>query len=177
MSETEIIPVDQIQSRILNLRGLRVLLDGDLAAFYGVSKKAFNQAVKRNESRFPVDFRFQLNSEEVTNLKSQFVTSSDGHGGRRKLPFVFTEHGALMAAMVLNNPRAVQMSLVVIRAFVALRRMVLDQKALAEKLSQLEARVGAHDQQLASIIEAIRLLAALPDPKDRRKIGFHPGNR
>jgi hypothetical protein len=106
----EIVPLEQIQARIRVMRGHRVLLDRDLALFYGVSTKVLNQAVKRNEDRFPVDFRFLLIHEEVANLKSQIVTSSDGHGGVRKLPSAFTEHGILMAATVLNSPRAVQMS-------------------------------------------------------------------
>jgi|ERR1039458_6215152 hypothetical protein len=173
----EIIPADQIQNRILVLRGHRVLLDEDLAAFYGVPTKALNQAVKRNENRFPSDFRFQLTHEEVGRLKSQFVTSNVGRGGRRKLPSAYTEHGALMAATVLNSARAVQMSLIVIRAFVALRRMVLDQKALTEKVEELDARMGAHDEQLGQIIEAIRQIIAPPGPEHDRKIGFHTGNR
>ncbi|MGD1030478.1 MAG: ORF6N domain-containing protein [Opitutaceae bacterium] len=177
MEKTEIVPLDRIQSRILIFRSNRVLLDEDLAIFYGTTTKALNQAVKRNQNRFPSDFCFRLTHDEVTNLKSQFVTSSGAHGGRRKLPSVFTEHGALMAATVLNIPRAVQMSLVVIRAFVELRRMVSDQKALAEKLIELDERVGAHDEQLAEIIEAIRQLAAAPGPEHDRKIGFHRGYR
>jgi hypothetical protein len=173
MPRPESPPVDQILDRILTIRGARILLDDDLAAIYGVATKALNQAAKRNADRFPADFRFPLNREEVVSLRSQSVTSKNkGRGGRRKPPFAFTEHGALMAATVLNSPRAVQMSLVVIRAFVALRRVVLDQKALSEKLAELDAQVGIHDQQLAEIIEAIRQLAASPEPDHGRKIGF-----
>jgi hypothetical protein len=173
----EIIPLDQIQTRIVVLRGHRVLLDTDLAAFYGVPPRALNQAVKRNEDRFPADFRFQLTHEEVAGLRSQSVISNEGRGGRRYQPFAFTEHGALMAATVLNSPRAVQMSLVVIRAFVALRRLALENKALVEKLAELDARVGAHDEQLVEIVTAIRQLLAPPGPEHDRKIGFHHGNR
>ena len=172
MSDSKVIPLDQIQSKILVFRGQRVLLDADLAAFYGVPTKAFNQAVKRNKERFPDDFRFQLTLEEVVSLRSQTVTSNEGRGGRRYRPFAFTDYGALMAANVLNSPRAVQMSLVVIRAFVAMRRMVLDQKTLAAKLEELDARVGAHDAQLAAIIDAIRELTMPPGPTHGRKIGF-----
>ena len=111
-----------IQARILVLRERRVLLDKDLASFYGVSTKSLNQAVKRNADRFPTDFCFRLANEEVANLRSQFVTSSSGHGGLRYQPLAFTEHGALMAANVLNSPHAVQMSIVVVRAFFALRQ-------------------------------------------------------
>lgn len=170
------IPIDQIQTRIVVLRGHRILLDADLAAFYGVPTRALNQAVKRNADRFPSDFRFQVTDEEFANLKSQFVTSSPGYGGRRKLPFAFTEHGALMVATVVNSARAVQMSLVVMRAFVALRRLILDQEALAGKLEELDARVGAHDEELAAIVEAIRQLAAPSGPAHGRKIGFIPDN-
>ncbi len=177
MPPSDIIPLDQIQSRILILRGNRVLLDSDLARFYDVSTSRFNEAIKRNTKRFPGDFCFQLTPEELNALISQFAISSPGHGGVRKMPWAFTEHGALMAATVLNSLRAVQMSLVVIRAFVELRRMALDQKALAEKLAELDDRVGAHDEQLSAIIEAIRQLAAPPGPEHDRKIGFHPGNR
>jgi hypothetical protein len=172
----DVVPIDQIQTRIVVLRGHRVLLDVDLAVFYGVTTKVLNQAVKRNEDRFPADFRFQLTHEEVTRLRSQFVTSNEGRGGRRYRPFAYTEHGALMAATVVNSPRAVQMSLVVMRAFVALRRLILDHKALAGKLAELDARVGAHDEQLAAIIEAIRQLAAPSGPAHGRKIGFNRQN-
>jgi hypothetical protein len=171
------VPIDQIQTRIVVLRGHRVLLDVDLASFYGVNTKALNQAVKRNGDRFPTDFRFQLTDEEFARLRSQFVTSNEGRGGRRYRPFAFTEHGALMAATVVNSARAVQMSLVVMRAFVALRRLILDHKALAGKLAELDARVGAHDEQLAAIVEAIRQLAAPSGPAHGRKIGFIPESR
>jgi hypothetical protein len=177
MSETKIIPVDEIRSRILVVRGCRVPLDSDLASFYGIPTHRFNKAVKRNASRFPTDFMFQINREELVHLISQYAISSTGHGGRRKLPYAFTEHGSIMAAMVLNSPRAVQMSLYVIRAFVALRQIVQDQKALSAKLAELDQRVGAHDEQLVEIIEAIRQLAAPPGVEHDRKIGFHPGNR
>ena len=174
MSDAEIIPISQIQTRLLVLRGQRVLLDRDLAAFYGVPTKALNQAVRRNEERFPEDFRFQLSHEEVANLRSQSVTSNDGPGGLRYQPFAFTEHGILMAATVLNSPRAVQMSIVIVRVLSALRRMALAQEELAEKLMELEARVGAHDEEIAEIIQAIRQLAAPPGPEHGRKIGFNP---
>jgi hypothetical protein len=174
MSNAPVIPIDQIQSRILSLRGQRVLLDRDLALFYGVPTRTINQAVKRNLSRFPDDFRFQITEEELTNLRSQIVISSLDHGGRRYTPFAFTEYGILMAATVLNSARAVQMSIVIVRVFSALRRMVLAQEELAEKLAELESRVGVHDEEIAQIVQAIRQLAAPPDPSPThgRKIGF-----
>ena len=162
--------------RIVVLRGHRVLLDSDLAHFYGVPTKRFNEAVKRNAARFPSDFSFQITGEEVANLRSQFATSSLGHGGHRYRPFAFTEHGALMAANVLNSPHAIQMSIVVVRAFFALRRTILDHKALSSSLAELDARVGAHDEQLAEIVEAIRRLTAPDGPEHGRKIGFTAGN-
>jgi hypothetical protein len=152
-------------------------MDADLAAFYHVPTKSLNQALRRNADRFPSDFCFRLNNEEVAILRSQIVTSSSGHGGQRYQPFVFSEHGALMAANVLNSPHAVQMSIVVVRAFFALRRMVLDQQALSSKLEELDARVGGHDERLTEIIEAIRQLTAPEGPEHGRKIGFSPGNR
>lgn len=117
---------DLIQSKIIEVRGLRVILDSELAALYGVEPRALNQAVKRNPDRFPEAFRFVVTNEELVTLKSQSVISNKGRGGNRRSPSVFTEHGALMAATVLNSPRAVQMSLVVIRAFVELRRLLIN---------------------------------------------------
>src|ERR1700722_15973877 len=176
MTKNEAIALDQIQSRILVLRPHRVLLDTALAAFYGVPTKSLNQALKRNAGRFPDDFCFRLTSEEVAILRSQIVTSSSGHGGHRYRPFAFTEHGALMAANVLNSAHAVQMSIVVVRAFFALRRMIMDHKALASKLAELDARIGAHDERLVEIVEAIRRLTTPDGPIHGRKIGFNPGN-
>lgn len=124
--------------------------------------------------RFPRDLCFQLTPEELSANWSQIATSSGPYRGAAYRPWAFTEHGAVMAATILNSRRAIQMSLVIIRAFVALRRMALDQKALAEKLAELDERVGAHDEQLSAVIEAIRQLAAPAEPEPRRKIGFNP---
>lgn len=176
MQKDAIIAPDQIQTRILVLRSQRVLLDSDLARYYGVPTKRFNEAVKRNADRFPTDFCFQVTHQELTSLRSQFATSNIGRGGHRYRPFAFTEHGALMAANVLNSRHAVQMSIVVVRAFFALRRMILDHKALSSKLAELDARIGAHDEQLVEIVEAIRRLTAPDGPMHDRKIGFNPGN-
>lgn len=170
-------PEITIQSRIVVLREQRVLLDRDLASLYGVTTKRLNEQVRRNSGRFPPDFRFQIDHEEVANLRSQFATSSQGHGGKRHLPFAFTEHGALMAAQVLHSPEAVAMSVHVVRAFVRLRRMLVDHHTLAAKRSELDARVGTHDRQLAALVAAIRQLTAPPGPDHDRKIGFHRGNR
>lgn len=158
-----------LAGRILQIRGQRVLLDSDLAELYGVETRVFNQAIRRNLARFPSDFMFELSREEFVNLTSQTVTSS--WGGRRKLPLVFTEHGAIMAATILNSPRAVEMSVYVVRAFVQLREVLSDQKALSRKLDELEKRVSGHDAALAEIIKALRELMAQPKPASR-PIGF-----
>ena len=177
MSETEIVPLETIQSCILVLRGVRVMLDADLANLYGVPTRRLNEQVKRNRKRFPEDFMFQLTraeARELGRLRSQNATSSGTHGGRRYAPFAFTEHGAIMAANVISSARAVAMSVVVVRAFVRLRQLVVNHKAIAAKLAELESRVGAHDEQLAAVIEAIRQLTAPEGPRHRRKIGFQP---
>jgi ORF6N domain len=153
---------EDIAARIFSVRGLRVLLDSELAAMYGVPTKRFNEAVSRNAERFPADFSFHLTQQEVTNLKSQFATSSSksaSHGGRRKPPRVFTEHGAIMAAMLLNSPRAIQMSVYVVRAFVKLREVLASNATLARRLETLEQSVAALDtdtrKQFDQVYEAI----------------------
>jgi hypothetical protein len=153
------------------LRGYRVILDADLAALYGVETRRLNEQVKRNEGRFPRDFAFQLTPEEVDHLKSQIATSSHQWGGRRKLPYVFTEHGALMAASVLNAPKAVEMSILVVRAFVRLRQILAGNRQLAAKLDELEHRVAAHDKNIVALFQAVRSLMAVPE-KPARRIGF-----
>lgn len=166
--------IEEIAQRILIVRGRRVLLDADLAAFYGVTTKRFNEQVKRNLARFPEDFMFQLNEAEFANLRSQFATSSlrgAGHGGRRYAPQAFTEHGAIMAAMVLNSARATEISVQVMRAFIELRNLVAGNKELASKLKRLERKVDSHDQAITGLIDSMRQLLAPPDPK-KRPIGF-----
>lgn len=161
-----------IESKILLIRGQRVMLDADLAELYGVETKMLNRAVKRNPERFPEDFMFQLTAEELENLRFQFGTSS--WGGRRYLPYAFTEHGALMLGNVLKSEQAVEMSLMVVRAFVHMRELLAGNKELAQKLSQLERKVGAHDKAIAEIIKAIRQLMVPEEPKKKRTIGFAP---
>jgi len=136
-----------IESRILLIRGQKVMLDADLAELYGVETRRLNEQVSRNIERFPEDFMFQLTAEEFANLKSQFATSS--WGGRRKLPYAFTEHGSIMAASVLNSARAIEISVHVVRAFVRMRELVAGNKELAQKLNQLDRKVGAHDKAIA----------------------------
>jgi ORF6N domain len=165
----KIIAVDEPAIRLI--RGQRVMLDSELAAIYQVSTKRLNEQLRRNRSRFPQDFAFQLEREEFTNLKSQIATSSL-HGGKRKLPWVFTEHGAIMLASVLNSDVAIQASLRVVRAFVRLREMVAGNATLAVKLAELERRLDSHDESIANLFQAIREVLT-PPAKPKREIGFH----
>ena len=158
-----------LAGRILVIRGQRVMLDADLAELYDVETRVLNQAVKRNARRFPADFMFELTPEEFDNLKSQNVMSS--WGGRRTPPYAFTEHGAIMAASVLNSDRAVEMSVYVVRAFVQLRELMVNHKALAQKLTELERRVSDHDHSLSEVIDALRELMVTPKARNR-PIGF-----
>lgn len=173
---SDAVPVEEIARTILILRGQRVVLDTELAALYGVTTKALNQAVKRNTERFPDDFMFRLTRVETAALnRSQFVTGSRKHRDPKFPPFAFTEHGAIMVATILNSPRAVEMSLYVVRAFVQLRELLGSNKELARRFAQLEARLdrklAAHDKAIATIIAAIRELMQPPAPK-RGGIGF-----
>jgi len=169
-----------IESVIFVVRGERILLDSDLATLYGVTTGALNRAVKRNLDRFPEDFVFQLTTEEAAALRCQSGISKErahpvyaraNRGGRRYLPYVFTEHGALMAANVLNSPQAVQMSVFVVRAFVRMRQAMALHTNMAEKLEDLERRVTGHDEAIRSLVQTIRQLMA-PPAKPRRSIGF-----
>ena len=173
-NESTMTQIEEVDAKIHLIRGQRVMLDSDLAAIYGVSTGALNQALKRNPVRFPMDFAFQLTPEEFAALISQIAISKKGRGGRRKLPWVFTEHGAIMLAAILNSERAVEMSVFVVRAFVQMRELLLGNKQLAAKLAALEERVGGHDEVIAELILAIRrLLEAPAEEKPKREIGFH----
>jgi ORF6N domain len=166
----EIIPVAQIAQSIHALRREKVMLDVDLATPYGVSTGALNRAVKRNASRFPTDFMFQLTREETEILKCQFGIAS--WGGRRALPYAFTEQGVALLSSVLKSERAVKVNIAIVRAFVKLREAPETNRAFAQKFSEPEKRVGAHGDEIAATIEAIRQLIAPPN-KPRREIGFH----
>jgi hypothetical protein len=169
-----IIPVQRVQSLILLIRGQKVILDADLAELYGVSTKRLNEQVRRNMERFPPDFMFQLTPKETEGLRSQIATSNVqvGRGGRRYLPYAFTEHGAIMAASVLNSAQAIQTSIFVVRAFVRLRRMLASDEALATRLKRLEKTVGAHSRQIVAIVDAIRLLMPPPEEPPKEPFGF-----
>jgi hypothetical protein len=160
-----------VESRILIVRRQRVILDSDLAELYGVTVKRLNQQVNRNQERFPADFMFQLTSTEDKALRLQIATSKKGRGGRRYLPYAFTEHGAIMAATVLNSPRAVEMSVFVVRAFVRMREMLAKNRQLAAKINELDRRLETHDTTIQDIIEAIKELM-VPEGPSKRKIGF-----
>jgi hypothetical protein len=170
-----LIPIEQIEKMIYWIHGQRVMLDADLARIYGVSTARLNEQIKRNRERFPRDFMFQLTRAEFQVLMSQFATSRAGRGGRRKPPFVFTEHGAIMIASVLNSVIAVQASVHVVRAFVRLRALLAAHKELAQKLTDLERKLLHHDAQFKVVFDAIRQLMGPPSPK-RRRIGFRAGD-
>ena len=188
------LPLEAITQRIFVLREQKVLLDADLAALYGVDTRRLNEQVRRNRDRFPQDFIFELTRDEYANLKSQFATSSliaddaepASHGGRRKLPMAFTEHGAIMAATVLSSPRAVEVSVFVVRAFLKLRELVATHQGLAKRLDALEAKLEEKTESLAmqhetfsrntraqlrQVMDALRELTLPPEPHNR-PIGF-----
>ncbi len=166
------IPIERIENRILLIGGRKVLLDADLATLYGVSTKRFNEQVRRNLKRFPPDFMFRLRAEQWRALRSQFATLEAGRGKHRKyLPLAFTEHGAIMAAAVLNSARAVEVSVYVVRAFVRLRELLASNNELARRLDQHEKKLGVHDRAIGGLVSAIRELMAAPEPQ-RRPIGF-----
>jgi phage regulator Rha-like protein len=169
MTGQDAVPVERIESAILAIRGHRVLLDADLAALYGVEIKTLNRAVKRNLERFPADFMFQLNDDEAGGLRYQFGTLKTGRGQHRKyLPYAFTEQGVAMLSSVLRSPRAVQVNIEIMRAFVRLRQILQQSADLARKLAALEKK---YDAQFRVVFDAIRGLMALPEPA-RKRIGF-----
>lgn len=171
MSKTAIVVTRKVDSKILVLRGQRVILDTDLAELYGVQVRHLNQQAKRNEKRFPAAFRFQLSPREMKILKSQNVISSEGHGGARYRPYAFTEHGAIMAATVLNSERAIEMSVFVVLAFVRMRRAIAGNRHILTKLAELERRLESHDAEILELMDTIRELMT-PEEPSRRRIGF-----
>jgi len=169
----DLIPEKRILNIIMLIRGKKVILASDLPELYGVETRRLNEQVRRNIAKFPEGFMFQLTEEEFANLNSQIATSSHSWGGRRKRPFVFTEHGALQAANVLNSDQAIKMSVFIVRAFVRLREMALTNEKLSRKVEQLERRVSDHDEILIELVQEIKKLIAAPKPKAKqRSIGF-----
>ena len=167
---TTLVPIEKIENIIFTIRGYKVLLDTHLADLYGVETRVLIQAVKRNDDRFPDDFMFQLSHDEFDSLRSQIVISK-GKGGRRYLPYVFTEQGVAMLSSVLRSKRAIEVNIAIMRAFVQLRKTLDSHAELARKLVDLEKRFESHDEQIQAIFEAIRQLMAPPDKKVK-KIGF-----
>jgi methyl-accepting chemotaxis protein len=174
LQEATIIPVESIAQRIFLIRGQKVMLDVDLAKLYQVPTKRLNEAVKRNLSRFPGDFMFQLAEGEVESLRSQFATSNPGRGGRRTSPNAFTEHGVVMLSSVLTSDRAIQMNIAIVRAFVRLRELLVANKDLANRLEQIESRMDEHASVINILAEEINNMKALPPEPEKRPIGFRP---
>jgi hypothetical protein len=166
-------PASDIHSRIITLRGQKAILDTDLAAIYKVEVRALLQAVKRNQNRFPTEFLFQLAPQELALLRSQSVISKTARGGRRYTPFAFTEHGALMAATVLNTARAVKMSLFIIRAFVRMREDQAANAAILKRLAEIDKNLLVHDAALRDIYQKILPLLQPPPQSPKPEIGYH----
>ena len=166
-----LIPVGKIEQRIFLIRGEKVIIDADLAEFYGVPTKRLNEQVKRNKTRFPDDFIFQLTSDE----KAELVANCD-HLSKlkfsRTMPYAFTEHGTIMAASVLSSTRAIEVSVFIVRVFVKLRRAISEHKQLSRRIAQLESRMVDHDEQIISIVKAIKQLMSPKQPPQKRRIGF-----
>lgn len=176
-----LIPQEVVERKIYLIRGHKAMLDSDLAVLYGVETKNLNKAIKRNLERFPEDFMFRLTYEEAKSLRFHLGTSKEGRGGRRYLPFVFTEQGVAMLSSVLQSRRAVQVNIAIMRAFVRLREILLTHKDLADKIAALELkyknhdlRLSEYDKHITAIFEAIRQLMAPPPEPPKRRIGFHP---
>jgi hypothetical protein len=161
-----------VEESIITLRGQKVILDSDLAALYGVPTFRFNEAVKRNPARFPADFLFQLTQPEFKSLISQIAISKKRRGGVRKLPWAFTEHGAIMAATILNSRQAVRMSVFVVRAFVSMRERLMTTQVLGKRLAEIEKKLLLHDSSLRDLYDRIRPLLLPPPEKPKKRIGF-----
>ena len=170
MSET--ILAESIEGAIHGIRGVRVMLDSDVAQYFGVTTKQLNQALARNVGRFPIDFAFLLEPQEFAALRSQIVTSKKGRGGRRYMPWVFTEHGVIMLASVLNSEVAVAASVRIVRTFVRLREIAVANLDISRRLDEVERRMDGHDSDLAQLFAAMRKLIA-PPPAENREMGFH----
>jgi hypothetical protein len=168
----ELVPTDRIAQAIFLLRGQKVMFDADLARIYGVSTVRLNEQLARNRKRFPDDFAFQVTRQEFVRL-SQALGPNEGHGGRRKLPWMFTEHGAIMLASILNSNVAIEASVRVVRAFIHLREMLASNKQLAVKFAELERRLDANDNAIKTLFDAIRALLEPEQTESRHEIGFH----
>ncbi len=169
---SDLIPLERIENKILLIRGKKVLLDSDLAILYGVSVGRLNEAVKRKIKRFPLNFMFQLNNKEFTDLKSQFAITKTGRGGRRTPPYVFTEQGVAMLSSVLNSEKAIQVNITIMNTFVKMRELLLNNVKMAEKLREIEDRIDTQEMNTIIIMDKLRTLTNPPQEK-ARKIGFN----
>ena len=172
LSRQPTLPAELIARRIYLIRGQKVMLASDLAELYEVPTSRLNEAVKRNRDRFPEDFMFQVAKDEAESLTSQIAISRPGHGGRRHLPYAFTEHGVAMLSSVLNSERAVAMNILIIRAFVKLREILATHKDLARKIEELELRQEVQASHIANIYKIVKSLTSRPRAPRRRPIGF-----
>lgn len=172
MSSSETAPVPLIETRIFLIRGQKVLLDSDLALLYGVETRALNQAVRRNLERFPGDFMFQLTREEEEGLRSQIVTSNEGRGGRRYLPYAFTEQGIAMLSSVLKSKRSIEVNIAIMRTFVRLRQLLATHEEIARRLEDLEWRQSEQGQQIQAVFETIQHLIEAPPDEGKKRFGF-----
>lgn len=168
---SDLIPIERIESKILLIRGKKVLLDSDLAILYDVSVGRLNEAVKRKIKRFPSNFMFQLNNKEFTDLKSQFAITNVGRGGRRTPPYAFTEQGVAMLSSVLNSERAIQVNITIMNTFVNMRELLLDNAKMSEKLRDIEDRMDTQEMNTIIIMDKLRTLTKTPK-KTVKKIGF-----
>ncbi len=171
--KTDLMPVTA-DGLIHIVRGQRILLDSDLAGLYGVPTRVLNQAVARNRKRFPTDFAYRLTAQEVKNLKSQIVTSSFNHGGRRKLPWAFTEQGVAMLSSVLRSPMAIKVNIEIMRAFVRLRQLLATPGELVTQVQQMAAALKLHDDQIQELFAVLEQMLAPPPEPTRGRFGFHP---
>src|SRR5882724_1496936 len=169
---TDVVSLEQITHSILVFRGHKVLLDAELAALYGVTTSRLNEAIKRNLGRFPPDFMFQLTSAEHAALISQIATSKPGRGGRRKLPWVFSEHGVAMLASVLKSPQAARVNIEIIRAFVRLRRLLATPGELISQINELAKTVNLHDEHIRAITDVLKRMMEPPAASPKPRIGF-----
>jgi len=176
LTATELaVSVQFVERRIYLIRGNKVMIDVDLAELYGVSTRRLNEQVRRNQKRFPPDFMFQLTKAETENLRSQFATSNSKHGGRRSLPYVFTEHGVAMLSSVLNSERAIEVNITIIRAFIGLRQLLDSNEELNRKFDAVIRKISTHDKYFKVVFNELKRLTEEPDPP-RKSIGFKANN-
>ena len=170
-SDSLAVSIQFVERRIYLIRGHKVMIDEDLAELYGESTKRLNQQVNRNRKRFPEDFMFQLTKKEAENLRSQFVTSRSMHGGRRSLPYVFTEHGVAMLSSVLSSERAIEVNITIMRAFIRLRQLLESNEELNRKFAAVIRKLSTHDKYFQVVFEELKRLTEQP-PSERKQIGF-----